>query len=428
MRVRFRLNQLLTRQGIVGHGRISQISEATGIERHKLSKLLDDAEDKISLAALSELCRFLISRGVDPHELPGALFEIEPSRFLALLRRTSTLRTCFGVRQRRRDSSLPWAAGADSYLHGKMLELVLRPEPAHFAPPAVRTESAKPARWITYPEIQHFHQEQVHAATGPLPVDPEECARELALLHEDAARVDQILHDPPPGKTGARPDGLVQHVALMLGSVKSNPVCEIATARVFGGVPWQPHGRRRDDEARSRGAVPLARTPQDRAVPFFLRYRDDPGLGIKDAHIPSCYAGVKLCQQTVRCGDNSRIPGIYYETEGGEWECAPWNDVEDAAIVLLDHDRLLNNVELVMGGFSSRATLMLGDHLEQIVDHLLPATFDTPSRAVGAYVIRFSIPDGTERAAGKPPRHPHSERPPVVIPVARSALERRLLR
>lgn len=141
--------------------------------------------------------------------------------------------------------------------------------------------------------------------------------------------------------------------------------------------------------------------------------------------IPSCHAGLSLCQQKVACGRNSTVPGIYFETEDGHWDCAPWSDTEDAAIVLFDYDRLLGNVELVMGGVSSRATLLLGDHLEQIVDHLLPAPFETNSRAVGVFIIRFRVERETGDGSG-PHRAPPCERPPEIIPLAQQTLARRL--
>jgi len=305
MRVRFRLNQLLTRQGHTGHGRISFVAAGTGLERHRVAKLLDENVDKISLEALSSICRFLIERcGVDPRELPGALFEIEPNRFLTLLRQTPTLRTCFGVRQRRPESNVPWTAGADSFLHGKFLELLLRAEeqprlptagdaqplpadsPGGGSLPAAMTQG----RFRVCTEIRHFHQEQVPATYGPLPDDPAARETELQFLRQQGERVDRILHELAPGRVTMNPEAQVRQVALVLGSVKSNPVCEFGLARLFKAAAWESHGRTVAEAARARGGATLAAKPSDRAVPFYIRYRTL--ANAVDPLIPSCHAGI----------------------------------------------------------------------------------------------------------------------------------------
>lgn len=463
MRVRFRLHQLLTRHGQSRHGLIMRITNATGIERHKVSRLLDEEEDKVSLTHLSALCRFLIDEcNVDPRELPGALFELEPSRFLSLLRGTPQLRTCFGVRQRsevRPDA--PWAAGTDSLLHGKLLELLLCPEPlptksqsAEGEPAdgftAARSRSASSQRWPL--RIQHFHQEQVHAASAlrlndepdPDAPPPTAAARaelrkqrtdELNLIREDAERVYRVLHAPRAGAVADDRQHAVGHAALLLGTLKSNPACELATAEIFGAVPWGEHGR----PARGlplEGTPDLVKTPRERAVPYFIRYRDRANSGMIDPRIPSCHAGTQLARGKVTCGNNAQEAGIYYETPGGRWEYAPWTlSDRDAALLTFQYDRMRGNVQVLLGGFSSRATLLLAAQLEFITRSLLPHTLDgeppyteayiTPQRAVGAFVIEFRI-DPTETREQDGIRVPQLTEPPRVIPLQREVLAPRL--
>ncbi|MCA9056066.1 MAG: helix-turn-helix transcriptional regulator, partial [Planctomycetaceae bacterium] len=345
MQVRLRLNELLERHNVSGHGRIALVSNATGIERHKLSRLLEGGEDKVSLRQLAALCRFLIEHcRVDPKELPGALFSLEPSRFLALLRSTPSLRTCFGVRQQRGPEHSPWAAGADAFLHGKMLELLLRP-PA-FDPVSTEEHAASGPTAETsiidtgYSEIRHFHQEQVHAASVERVNGTEFRDQELADLHDDATRVYADLCEEIAGR-----------MLLILGSVKSNPVCELSIARIFSADPWTEHGLALAAmRTRKSGQLVLPDDPAERAVPFFIRYRDGDNGGWRDPHIPSCYAGLQLAARKVKCGRNSSRPGIYYETPDG-WEAVEWKADGDAAIVLYEYDKLKGNVEVVMGGF-----------------------------------------------------------------------------
>jgi hypothetical protein len=433
MRVRFRLAQILARHHQSGHGLITRIKNATSIERHKVSSLLLDEEDKISLRHLGEICRFLIEQcNVDPRDLPGALFEIEPSHFLSLLRSTPTLRTCFGVRLRseaRPDS--PWASGTDSLLHGKLLELLLRPDSPRPSAEGNGAPASVIAGHAPHLRIRHFHQEQVYAASSARLRDPKERDDEFNLLKHDAERVYQALHAPAGGDSAAADGEAIGHVALLLGTLKSNPACELATARTFGAVPWATHGR---STRSSAGTADLVATAAERAVPFFIRYRDSSNSTMVDPLIPSCYAGDRLCRDKVKCGKNSTVPGIYYETEGGVWECAPWTDDRDAALVLYDYDRINGDVEVTLGGFSSRATLLLADHLEQIADALIPEPLDgqnskapgwvTNQRAVGAFVIEFRI--DTAATAERGDRMPTAAKAPDIIPLDANVLGRRL--
>jgi hypothetical protein len=448
MRVRFRLSQLLARHNQTGHGLITRIKNATSIERHKVSRLLDDEEDKISLKHLGELCRFLIeSCQVDPRELPGALFELEPSHFLSLLRSTPTLRTCFGVRQRSdAKPNAPWASGTDSFLHGKLLEYLLRPEPLPRSAGGddSAAEGSRGRDRVAYSrsqplQIRSFHQEQVHAASSARLDNPAERDDELSLLRQDAERVYRALHAAVDSSNRERSEA-VGHVALLLGTIKSNPACELAAARTFAAVPWGDHGRSQADLA-AGSPEQLVRTPAERAVPFYVRYRDRRNSEYLDPAIPSCSAGNRLAQSKVKCGGNGTTPGIYYETPGGAWECAPWSDDRDAALVLYDYDRVYGNVEVTMGGFTARATLMLADRLEQIADSLMPEplglrtrndrdssrsqAYVSRRRAVGAFVIEFLIDNESQMEPGVDRLLP----PPLatnIIPIDPEVLARRL--
>jgi DNA-binding Xre family transcriptional regulator len=396
MRVRFLLQQLLTRQGKSDHGIITEIEQATGIERHKVSRLINGKEDKVSLEHLGALCQFLIQDcRVDPRELPGALFELEPSRFLALLQNANRLHACFGVRQRKEARPFPWLAGADSFLHGKLLELLLQSETQLRADQRGRSEAARRGEGVEplvmQSQIRRYRQELVHAASLQALENDAERDQELALLRTEAERVDRLMHGADGSGRELVGRDAVKQVALILGSVKSNPVCELATARSFGALPWVEHGLRRKIREGSGHTPKLPRVPQERAVPFYIRYRDPQNSEHSDPLIPSCYAGRQLSSEKVKCGKNAAEAGIYFETDRGEWDWVPCSQKTDCAIVYYDHNRRLDNVEVVMGGFSSLATLLLGSTFSDIVDRLYPPAFQSDDRAVGVFVIQFDL-------------------------------------
>jgi hypothetical protein len=193
-------------------------------------------------------------------------------------------------------------------------------------------------------------QRLVSAYTEDVALD--EIAREAQSVH-------QAFRDRPENR------GLV-----CVGSVKSNVVIEQVIAHAFGARPFVSQ----DD----------ARRLKDRACPFFLRYRDD------DAQPPSCHAGLQLARSKP-----TPQPGIYYDTTAG-WECCPSNEREDPALVFYVYHVPQGRLEMVLGGFSGRATHCLALRLPRIVGRLWPPSYDTGELQVGAFVVRFRFDDSDD--------------------------------
>ena len=105
-----------------------------------------------------------------------------------------------------------------------------------------------------------------------------------------------------------------------------------------------------------------------------------------DPHPPSCWGGLRLSRE-----DRRREPGIYFEREPGEWECAPWSSKEDAALVFYRYHKTRQNLEMVLGGYSGRSTRCLAEMLrEGKADKLLwPPAIDTSRLRVGAFIVKF---------------------------------------
>jgi hypothetical protein len=390
MRYSFRLAQLL------GHdpdpkkrpGTVKAIVDHTGLDRHKVAALLRNEVKYLPLDTISRLCGYLIDQGIAaPDQLPGALFAVEPEGFWELLARRTSLHMCLGMRQDP-DSVYQddaWVVTADSLLLGELLNGVstlggaAKYFPRGEAPPEIPQEP-QVARSAPHPEeyVQWL-------APAPKTTVIDQVNEKAWRVYDEFDRVDK------------------DKALVCLGSVKSNPVVEIALARAFHIEPFVSQDR--------------VRRARDRGVPIWLRYRDRP-----DASVPSCGGGFQLSQT-----EESMVPGIYYECADGAWRCCPWDAGQrDAALLVYHYAPARGRLEMVLGGFSSRSTRFLSQVLRpNLASRLWPPVYDTPSLQIGAYVIRFEFE--SEDAANRDILSRTFSGAFEVIPLDREVIARRVL-
>ncbi len=350
MQYSFRLAELL------GHipdprkrpGTIKQIVEYTGLDRHQVAALLKNEVKYIPLKALSRLCDYLIEHGhATADQLPGSLFSVEPENFWELLARRRRLEMCVGVRKDNTGESpeISFVVASDSVLLGELLNGVttlggtakLRKSDGNMA---LLTSDALP-----HPE--HLKQSLVWSPGQ---------ASETEVAHRATAVYNEFSESQ--GDKGL----------IGIGSTKSNPVVEIMLSEAFNCEPFvsQDHF----DE------------PGQRNVPFFLRYREN------DPHPPSCAAGIKLSNQ----GDNLK-PGLYYEDADGKWiRFGSDNPKEEVAFVFYIHRESQGRLEMVMGGFSGRATRLLARAIATRAQDFWPPNYEMQGLQVGGFLIKFTLP------------------------------------
>ena len=118
-----------------------------------------------------------------------------------------------------------------------------------------------------------------------------------------------------------------------------------------------------------------------RKCPFFLRYRAD------DPHPPSCAGGLQLSRS-----EPSPSPGIYFETSDGSWEYCGWDQPEhDTAFVFYIHRESQGRLEMVLGGFSGRATRLLSRTLASRAEEFWPPIYSKHGIQVGAFIIKYNF-------------------------------------
>jgi hypothetical protein len=156
---------------------------------------------------------------------------------------------------------------------------------------------------------------------------------------------------------------------------------------------------------------------KDRSCPFFLRYRNE------DVQPPSCHGGLQLARSK-----ESVQPGVYFETPKG-WTCCPSSITEDVALVFYVYHVLLGRLEMVMGGFSGRATHCLASGLPGIMGKLWPPTYKTNELHVGAFIVRFEFSEPSGQAEhGADNEWMYQPATTEVIPLEEKVLERKLER
>lgn len=380
MQYSFRLAELL------GHipdprkrpGTIKQIVEYTGLDRHQVAALLKNEVKYIPLKALSRLCDFLIEHGhATADQLPGSLFAVEPENFWELLARRRRLEMCVGVRKDSTSDSpeVSFVVAADSVLLGELLNGVTT-----LGGTAKLRKSDGNMMLLTSDSLPH----------------PEHLKQSLVWSPGQASEVEVMRRSRSVYNEFSDTNG--DKGLIGIGSTKSNPVVEIMLANAFNCEAFTSQ----DD----------VEEPGQRAVPFFLRYRDE------DPHSPSCVAGTQLSKK----GDKLK-PGLYYEQADGKWARFGSDSMkEEVAFVFYIHRESQGRLEMVMGGFSGRATRLLARALSTHAQDFWPPHFEMQGLQVAGFLVKFTVSSKKDTDILKTDSTATSE----VIPIPLETLMRRL--
>jgi hypothetical protein len=350
MQYSFRLAELL------GHvpdprkrpGTIKAIVEYTGLDRHQVAALLKNEVKYIPLKALSRLCDFLIEHGhATADQLPGALFSVEPENFWELLARRRRLEMCVGVRKdvSAENPDVSFVVASDSVLLGEILNGVTT-----LGGTAKLRKSDGNMSMMTSDSLPHPEHLKQSLVWSPGQADEQEVIRRASMVYNEfsESKGDKAL--------------------IGIGSTKSNPVVEIVLSKAFNCDPFESQDNVSD--------------ASQRALPFFMRYRDN------DPHIPSCFAGLNLSEN-----DKTLDAGLYYENEQGVWNrFGSDNPKEEVAFVFYVHRESQGRLEMVLGGFSGRATRLLARALATRAEDFWPPIYEMQGIQVGGFMVKFTMP------------------------------------
>ena len=380
MRYAFRLAELL------GHtpdrrkrpGTIKSIVEHTGLDRHQVASLLKNEAKYIPLDALSRICDYLIDHGyASADQLPGALFAVNAENFWELLARRGEIEIVLGVRDNPATQSPDSATvvASDAVLFGELLNGVstLGGAAKHQGSSDDDDEKKLPV-----PMPDRIQQSLVWS--------PGEVS-----LEDARGRANEVFN----GFVDAQGDrGIV-----CIGSVKSNPVVELLFADAFGCTPFVTEDDVDDVSARS--------------CPFFLRYRDsDPQPG-------GASAGLRLSKN-----EDAPDPGFYYENDDGTWSYAG-GDNKDTALVFYLFREALGRLDMVLSGFSGRATRLLAKTLAIRGEEFWPPVYEEGGVQIGAYLVQY---DNTDTQPSRDDLLFNPGGAAEIMPLSREAIAKRIAR
>ena len=385
-------------------GTIKQICEYTGLDRHQVASLLKNEVKYIPLEAIGKLCDYLIHRGIClPHELPGALFALEPENFWELMARRHLLEICLGVRREEAEDSLDeaWVVTSDSILSGAIYSGV-----SSFGIIAAQADKERAERSAAAFALEDDEGSPPAAMVEPEGAQPPPPHPELLQQSLVWSPGKEEMLDASLAMARHTHERFWDHVhskaMICVGSPKSNPVSELIISSVFGCEPFVSQ----DGTA----------SPAQRSCPIFLRFRDkDP------AYLKSCCGGRQLAK-----GHAAEQPGIYFENGKGKWESCVWDERKhDAAFVFYVDRPSQGVVEMVLGGYSGRATRLLAHHLQRCAEQLWPPVYVGHGLRIGAYIVKFQL---KERAGRDRNLLGGDESPKIdILPLESDVIARRMI-
>ncbi len=313
MKFYVRLEQLLQRKS----RKFSDVVRGTSLSAYQVKHFASSSSPGFTREVIEQVCEYLVKEGIaQRHELPALLFAAAPEKFWELLYPRERVTMCMGVRRDRMYNDQVVIA-ADSMLQANVLYQMTQTR-FHLNEPkrkSAEESNRAPALQVIDPRlVDTWDRSRDDLARGTVIEQATSFYSEFTSATDDRSLV-------------------------CLGSVKSNPVIECVVSSCFHATPFQ-----------SADDTPEAR---QRRCPFLFAYRT------KDAHPDSACGGRRLAK-----GDDVAPPGIYYESNDGSWQCAPWTeDEDDAALLMYRFQRKSAQLEMVMGGFSGRGTRCLADFI-----------------------------------------------------------------
>jgi DNA-binding Xre family transcriptional regulator len=353
----------------------SEIAAATGLTEYQIRQLRKNEAKWVNMGHLAKICQFLIREKLATlSELPGLLFALVPDEFWPRLAEREEITLSVGVRfDTHRNND--FLVDADSKLRDVVMESL--------------TEEAREVGQTPKLVPTSVNSWRANNATST------DIQKEARQHYREFAR------------------RRVHNALVVIGTMKVNPIFDLVLETAFP----RAHAFTSEDTVAWVG---------DRSCPFFIRYKEE------SRHPESCAGGQRLSSDDA--GDG---PGIYWESDPvGYWDHIPCSADTDGALVFYCFHKPQGRLEMILGGYSLRATQCLATLLRNEGAECFTRAAYGPSEAVvysdgevemAAFVVRFWFAGNGVAATPAAPRNrrPAPYRKHQVIPLKSEVLRRR---
>jgi hypothetical protein len=355
---------------------LTGLAKEMGLSPFQLRHFLASSAPHINRAALEAVCQYLLRHDrVQPESLFSDLLAVVPDSFWPLVAARQRINISVGVRMSR-VQGLEQLVVADDAIFQSVMVNELTGTAANT--PAKAAVGARHPRQVI--------DLRLVPAWEPHGENSEQVIEEAKSFVARCARMED---------NGA---------TVCVGSIKSNATSDLHISRAFR-------------KAKPFVSEDTVRTADQRSVPFLMLYREH------DPHPPSCWGGC------VVAGDDARTsPGIYFARKPGEWDFLASGEEVDTALVFYCFYKARQNVEMVWGGYTGRATRYLAKILSDgQADCFWPPAIDNERISVGAFVVNFEFRE-TRQKKGSTTMPLESLAGYQVIPLTAEVLAPRLAR
>ncbi|MHC4415946.1 MAG: helix-turn-helix domain-containing protein [Planctomycetota bacterium] len=216
MHVEIQFKKILESAGKAKHGRIQEIADDLGVNRHTIRKLYNNQARNVSLETIGKLCDWLEERHLC-EGLPGALFAARPSQLMRAVAEPRLVTMYLGEY---RSEGFPrqWVSRDDAAAASMIVQQLSRLGPSA-------------------PQFTHIHVPS-HVPVGPGRVKASDLAPDIKAAQQIFAR---MRSDQSQG------------TSVLIGSQRANYLVELFVSELF-----------RCDGFTARGST----------VPFYLKYQE----------------------------------------------------------------------------------------------------------------------------------------------------------
>ncbi len=336
------------------------------MSRHTVAKWLLGTAKAVRLNDLAGLCRWLVDQGVPAEELPGSLLSFVPAELWQAVAKMNRITLLLGQYNEEHGGSQPtrlWISRRDSEAANTIMSQL----------------------W----ELRDVRSRRLETRYVPFRYAAGEGYPRREFLDEDIRQARQIVDEALASGS--------HHALVLLGSAEVNFAVELRMAALFGVEPFPPSGQ------------------STRQLPVYMMFRH------QDPDMRSCFGGPG--RPPGYTGPSRQ--GLYYRDAKDKWCCCAWEPGrQDAGLVVVVYNRAASSIEVILFGFTGRATAAMASHvIENAGPFWQPYCECSRGRLVGIYLCRLPLADADPNAASPDPQN-YQAGPMEIIRLDASVIRR----